>query len=290
MDLQTAIEGFYIYLSSNNYSPVTAANYKRFMIIFCRFVNNPEIDLISRDDITIFFQSLRDSGRSESTVQAYWRTIRTFYNWAKDALSIRGVDDIPMPRAETRAIIPFTRDETSRLIKSCKTKRDKAIILFLLDTGLRIGEATRMTVGDVDINEGKAIVRPFHSSTKSRPREIRFGRIAKNALWEYIASRNDLINKSAPLLATNEGRFLDRYQARNILRRIAARAEIPNVHPHRFRHTFAIEFLRNGGNIFTLQELLGHSSLVMVRHYLKISQADIAEAHRKSSPVDNWRI
>jgi integrase/recombinase XerD len=290
MDLQTAIEGFYIYLSSNNYSPITASNYKRFMQIFCKAINNPQVDSISRENITDFFQELRDTGRSESTIQAYWRTIRTFYNWASDVLSIGGVDDIPMPRAETRAIIPFTKDETSRLIKSCKTKRDKAIILFLLDTGLRIGEATRMTVGDVDINEGKAIVRPFHNSTKSRPREVRFGRITKNALWEYISSRNDLINKSAPLLATNEGRFLDRYQARNILRRIAARAEIPNVHPHRFRHTFAIEFLRNGGNIFTLQELLGHSSLVMVRHYLKISQADIAEAHRKSSPVDNWRI
>jgi integrase/recombinase XerD len=84
----------------------------------------------------------------------------------------------------------------------------------------------------------------------------------------------------APLFATSTGRQLDRFSLHGLLELAGDRAGVEDVYPHRFRHTFAITFLRNGGNVFALQRILGHESLTMVNKYLAIAQTDLQAAHR----------
>jgi len=74
-----------------------------------------------------------------------------------------------------------------------------------------------------------------------------------------------------------------------LIKSLASRSEVKKAYSHKFRHTFASTYLRSGGDVFTLQSLLGHGSLDMVRHYARIAQVGVEQAHRKASPVDNWR-
>jgi len=111
---------------------------------------------------------------------------------------------------------------------------------------------------------------------------VYIGQVARRVLWLYLAketySDKDSLFGMTPLAI------------RLMLFRVGKHAKVTNVHPHRLRHTFAITYLRNGGDVFTLQRMLGHSSLEMVRHYLDLAQADDETAHRRASPVDRWRL
>ena len=75
-----------------------------------------------------------------------------------------------------------------------------------------------------------------------------------------------------------------------LVTRLGARAGVKDCHPHVLRHTFATEFIRNGGNVFALQRALGHTDLAMVRRYVETAQSDVEAAFRRASPADRWRL
>lgn len=118
---------------------------------------------------------------------------------------------------------------------------------------------------------------------------VYMGKRVQKELWKYLLNRPKGIKKDPLFLSAYEKR-LSADSVKHMLDRIAKRAEVDHVHPHVFRHTFAIQYLRNNGDIFTLQRLLGHSSLEMVKRYLALAQTDMETAHRRASPVDNWRL
>ena len=115
------------------------------------------------------------------------------------------------------------------------------------------------------------------------------GNAVRRSLWRYLVTRDDKDDERAPLFTANQ-RSLNRDSLRHLVARLGDVAQIRKCHPHRFRHTFAITYLRCGGDVFSLQRLLGHGSLEMVQHYARLAQVDIEQAHRRASPADNWRL
>jgi site-specific recombinase XerD len=97
-------------------------------------------------------------------------------------------------------------------------------------------------------------------------------------------------DSTEPLCTNQQGKALTTSGLLQLIRRLGERANIPGAHPYRFRHTFAINFLRNGGNTLELQRLLGLSTLEMVKRYVTIARVDQEKAHRRASPVANWQL
>jgi integrase/recombinase XerD len=171
-------------------------------------------------------------------------------------------------------------------------KRDRAIILTLLDTGLRASELCALKMGDLEQKTGRLQVK--HGRTGGakggKGRIVFLGKTARRTLWLYLTTHEDAEDPEAPLFIGRFNRPLNRDTLRQVIASLGEKAGVKNCHPHRFRHTMAITYLRSGGDVFTLQALLGHSTLDMVQHYARIADIDVEQTHRHASPVDNWRL
>jgi integrase/recombinase XerD len=146
---------------------------------------------------------------------------------------------------------------------------------------------------DVDLSNGCVKV----TGKGDKERVVYFGKRTTRAIWKYIVPRltgDDEEHADEYLFAVGEQEGNPRKMRRriltNMLQRLGDRAGVPNTYTHRFRHTFAINYLRNDGDLLTLQALLGHSDLTMVRRYARIAQMDCKRVHKKAGPVDNWKL
>jgi integrase/recombinase XerD len=309
MEILTACSALCLAREADGLSPETLNIYRWGLKKMAVFISK-EIDEITKDDLVNWFVSLRKSGLSESSVHIAWRAMRALFRWALEEKKIKTRPDLSIrkPVVPEPEVHPFSNEEVKRMLVACKfmaeaktknrktfvmqrhtEKRDRALVLFLLDTGLRASECGRIRYENIDLRECTAEVKPFRSGKKSKPRTVYFSRSTAKALASYVNGFSN-IKKTDPLFMTEDYHTMQRDAILKLIVRLGQRANVENAHPHRFRHTFAIQFLRNGGDIFTLQRILGHSSLKMVKKYLEIADSDAANAHRRASPVDNWRL
>ncbi|MFN8487134.1 MAG: tyrosine-type recombinase/integrase [Caldilineaceae bacterium] len=306
MKISVAIEGYWLD-KKLEFSDRTVGNYSLFFGYFVGFTNDAEIEKITTRDVRAFLIYLKEQKKhSKRTIHDGWVALSSLWTWAEKEIEIAHIirGKIPIPGFPEKKIDPFTKEEIKRLVdaarfsrewKSRKGKRvrsrrptgdrDVAIILTLLDSGARNTELRRFNVKDYDSATGRLFI--AHGKG-DKQRFVVLGNRAKKSLWRYLASRPDA-KSDEPLFITATGERLLRDNLHHMLRRMGEQAGVLPANPHRFRHTMAINFLRNGGNVFVLKELLGHSSLTMVMRYARIAEIDIDGAARFSI-ADNWKI
>jgi integrase/recombinase XerD len=167
--------------------------------------------------------------------------------------------------------------------------RDRAIILLLADTGIRASELCSIKMKDVNLNNHSVKV----VGKGNKERIVFFGKRTSKALWKHLMLRLNAEQPEDYLFPVDyprDPRKMRRGILMHLLKRIGERAGVRGVHPHRYRHTFAITYLRNGGDVLTLQALLGHADLKMVKRYAQVAASDCARVHQAASPVDNWKL
>jgi integrase/recombinase XerD len=191
--------------------------------------------------------------------------------------------------------MPFSEDQIRALLGVIDTKshigfRNWAIILTLLDTGMRVSELTDLKMNDVNL--AQRCLKVLGKGNKERI--VPIGVTVQRAIAKYLNKYrpSPLYPLSDNLFLSRDGMPLTPNGVQSMIEKYANSAGITGVRasPHTFRHTFAITYLRNGGDVFTLQRILGHETLDMVRQYVCLAQYDLQEAHLRCSPVDNLKI
>jgi site-specific recombinase XerD len=276
--LSKAIEGFTLACKARRLSVHTQADYTRTLKKFLVHVGDCPLPDITPTQVEAF---LAAQPFSEKTVLNYHIGLSALWTWAlregyaeKHILRI-----VEKPEPQKNVIEPFTETEVKAMMSSVRRlgERDKSIILLLLDTGARASEVTNCNLADIDLEKRHMLVLGKGNKKRLLPFSARTGQ----AIFRYLTT----LDKDATHLYP-----FNRNSLSDLIRDIGKRAGIKKAHPHKFRHTFAINFLRNGGDPYTLQEILGHSTFEMVRRYLAIAQVDIDAAHKRASPVENWKL
>ncbi len=237
---------------------------------------------------------------SARTIQYYFNYLRGLFRWM---VSERIIEDDPtrglaVPKFEKTPIQPFTIEHLESLLEVARCtacpRRDEAILLFLLDTGLRASELCSVTMRDIELHASYGQVTVVGKGRKKRT--VPFDRAATRALWHYLRDCPPK-DEFAPLFSADRGTMpgapLTRSGLLQLFERLGQAAGLKNVRcsPHTMRHTFAVSYLRDtknskGGDVRALQRLLGHSDLKMTMNYLNIAETDIERQHRMCSPAN----
>lgn len=303
VSIASALDQFLHLKEQEGVSPKTVRGYYQVQLpAFVRWTTEQGVDDIA--DVTPqlvadYLRDLREGRYADASLHTAYRALKTFLRWSYDrgylkADPLKGI--IRPPRIAQHRIPVATEGDVARLIQMARrdaskggaegyrAARDYAIIALTFDTGLRLSEVAGIRLGDIDWRQ--QAVRVLGKGQKERV--VYFGDELRRVLATFLRARERVAREGdadpgAPLFLTVDGRPLSAASIatsfKRLRRRVGVRAKF-----HGLRHAFAAAWLRAGGDPFSLQEQLGHSSLDMVRVYLRAFGAERATKARRFSP------
>jgi site-specific recombinase XerD len=241
-------------------------------------------------ELRVYFKSLIDRGLAASTRNAYYRSIHTFLTWVKteEHLEYHPMDNIKPPRMPRTLPQPFPPEDIEKLLiitsgQRYLDARNRAMVLVFLDTGLRLAELSALLTSSIDLITGRALV----MGKGSKERIVRVGKTARKAVNHYLSMRQDDLPQ---LWLSEERRPMTKDGIKCTMKKLCIRAGVKGA-AHKLRHTFALNYLRNGGELAILQLNMGHSDIKTTKIYLNgLNGDDVIREHQKVSPVDNMGI
>lgn len=245
-----------------------------------------DIAALQKSDLDNMIISMRDRGLSSNSINSYTRTLKSFFSWCNE----QGITrlNIPLYKAEETVKETYSDAELAILLKKPDIRkstfaeyRDWVIINFLLNCGSRAATVRAIQIRDVDLESGMV----FYRHTKNKKAQVIPLCSAMIAiLREYLRHRGG--EDTDYLFCTETSSQLTENGLRQSIARYNTRRGVRKTSIHLFRHTFARKYLIDcGGDAFTLQKLLGHSTLAMTKHYCAIFDADLTKNYDNFSPL-----
>jgi len=307
------LDDYLLYLTGQGRQPTTIIGKRHRITIFLGWLQDriggpPGLDDLTSGTYRAFMQYLQDAQYGQHhghiatrpgqplspyTIRGYAMAIKAFSRWlAREGhYQLDPLRHDRPPRAPKTQVQPFTDQEIDQLIAAIDWHQPEygarllAVMLFFLDTGVRLGELTSLTDDHLWIDDQRALV----TGKGRKQRYVPFGVTCCRYLRKYMRIRPPPLGQPAYVFRADDGGQISADRIGQILRGLGNRAGVDKVHAHRFRHIFGYRYIRAGGDVFSLQRILGHVTVATTMIYVNLQSDDIAQKHAQFSPVNQLR-
>ena len=291
MALNTAVENFVSRCQANNLADGTIAWYKQILkslLAHLEAAGVHDARAITTQHLRDYLSARRGKGLSSETVLREWGALKCFFRFLtrEESLLTDPMVRVERPKRERHLIEPMDMAQVRKLLdqadlSTTKGLENRAMMLLMVDSGLRLSEVLGLELRHIYWPEKMVTV----LGKGRKERSVPVGRNTVMALEKYLAVRG----AGGQLVFVSRGG--KRHSPKSVQNRIRAYGESADIQgvrvsPHTLRHSFAIQWIRNGGDVFNLQKILGHSTLDMVKTYVNLASRDVSIQHKKFSPMD----
>jgi integrase/recombinase XerC len=296
--MQAAVARFLRYLLvERNASPMTIKSYREDLTVLNDYLTEsyghaPDPAEITALDLRGYVAALHEAGYAKSSVSRRLASLRSFFRFAlREGLAkTNPAKPLRNPRPDRKLPHFLSSDEIGRLLQAPPADqtpglRDRAILETMYSAGLRVSELVGMNDSDLDVPQGLVRIRGKGRRERLSP----LGSYAVDALQNWLAQRRlspkEPTGPSAPVFVNKAGRRLTtRSVARMLEKYLRLTGLDSRTTPHTLRHSFATHLLDRGADIRSVQELLGHKSLVTTQIYTHVSTTGLREAYERAHP------
>lgn len=284
------IKEYLIFISQvKNLSQNTKKSYERDLKKLSSFLNRLNISSyseISEEICSAWIGDLYALNNNPKSIQRHLPSAKGFFKFLKknNVISSSPFDLVTAPRSSSILPEVLSPEDVEQLLNFKPSNnlevRDVALVELMYSTGLRVSEAVNINI--CDFEENKTFLRVLGKGSKTRL--VPLGRFAINAINHWMSEREKIVEDSDALFLNSKGKRLGVRSVQLRLKRLAVKQGLPPIHPHMLRHSFATHMLESSGDLRTIQELLGHSSLSTTQIYTKLDYQHLAKIYDKSHP------
>lgn len=294
MSLKSAFNDFLIDRDVCGVRPATIDFYKREIRTFFKSTTGSdlkEVTEITPDKLRAYFISLRDR-RSQNGIHKNFTALRTWILWMWNEYDLQSICPITKVKVGSPVIKPqpaMDMETFKLLLGACRgdaEDRDRAILFFLLDTGVRRMELCRLKIAN--LNNAGIVQLDSDGSKTGEPRKLFLVKLTQKNLLKYLKTRQNLAPED-PLFATITGEPLSAWGLCSLMARLCKRAGVPSQGMHKFRRGFALESLRSGADLVSISRMLGHKKVETTKRYLPQTDDDLVLVHQHTSPINQLR-
>jgi integrase/recombinase XerC len=267
----------------------TTSSYQRDLNKLSKFLQASDINGfngLSEEICSAWIADLFQHNVSARSIQRHISSAKGFFNYLKKIglVTDSPFDLISSPKSPSHLPSVLSPEEVSQLLnfkpKNAQEKRDLAIIELIYSSGLRVSEAVNVNLNDFEDN--KNFLRVLGKGSKTRL--VPVGRYAQNAINDWMVEREKLSTNDNALFVNLRGNRISTRSVQERIKNIAIMQGLPPVNPHMLRHSFATHLLESSGDLRSIQELLGHSSLSTTQIYTRLDYQHLIKVYEKSHP------